>query len=46
MTKQDHAMTSGLPPSDLTTRKPRPVLPDGWPQPRGYANGMIAQEKS
>ena len=38
-------MTSGLPPSDLATRKPRPVLPDGWPQPRGYANGMIAQGK-
>ena len=23
--------------------KPQPVLPDGWPRPKGYANGVIAQ---
>ena len=23
----------------------RAILPEGWPQPRGYANGMIAQGK-
>ncbi len=22
---------------------PRPVLPEGWPRPKGYANGVIAQ---
>jgi enamine deaminase RidA (YjgF/YER057c/UK114 family) len=21
----------------------RAILPDGWPQPRGYANGMVAE---
>jgi enamine deaminase RidA (YjgF/YER057c/UK114 family) len=23
--------------------KPTPVLPEGWPRPKGYANGVIAQ---
>ena len=23
--------------------KPEPVLPQGWPRPRGYANGVVAQ---
>jgi enamine deaminase RidA (YjgF/YER057c/UK114 family) len=23
--------------------KPQPVLPEGWPRPRGYANGVVAQ---
>lgn len=23
--------------------KPEPVLPAGWPRPRGYANGVVAQ---
>jgi enamine deaminase RidA (YjgF/YER057c/UK114 family) len=23
--------------------KPEPVLPQGWPRPKGYANGVIAQ---
>jgi enamine deaminase RidA (YjgF/YER057c/UK114 family) len=23
--------------------KPQPVLPEGWPRPKGYANGVIAQ---
>ena len=23
--------------------KPEPVLPEGWPRPRGYANGVVAQ---
>jgi enamine deaminase RidA (YjgF/YER057c/UK114 family) len=23
--------------------KPQPVLPEGWPRPRGYANGVIGQ---
>jgi enamine deaminase RidA (YjgF/YER057c/UK114 family) len=22
---------------------PQPVLPEGWPRPKGYANGVIAQ---
>ncbi|WP_425352985.1 RidA family protein [Alsobacter soli] len=22
---------------------PRPLLPEGWPRPRGYANGMLAR---
>jgi len=22
---------------------PRAILPEGWPQPRGYANGMVAE---
>ena len=21
----------------------RAILPEGWPQPRGYANGMVAE---
>ena len=23
--------------------KPQPVLPEGWPRPKGYANGVVAQ---
>jgi enamine deaminase RidA (YjgF/YER057c/UK114 family) len=23
--------------------KPQPVLPEGWPRPKGYANGVLAQ---
>lgn len=23
--------------------KPEPVLPEGWPRPKGYANGVVAQ---
>lgn len=23
--------------------KPQPVLPQGWPRPKGYANGVVAQ---
>jgi enamine deaminase RidA (YjgF/YER057c/UK114 family) len=23
--------------------KPRAVLPEGWPRPKGYANGVVAQ---
>ena len=23
--------------------KPEPVLPQGWPRPKGYANGVVAQ---
>lgn len=38
-------MTSGSPPSDFASRHIRAVLPDGWPQPRGYANGMLAEGK-
>ena len=26
-----------------THQKPQPVLPAGWPRPKGYANGIIAQ---
>ncbi|MDB5900754.1 MAG: hypothetical protein JWP41_4356 [Ramlibacter sp.] len=26
-----------------TEPKPQPVLPEGWPRPRGYANGVVAQ---
>ena len=22
---------------------PQPVLPEGWPRPKGYANGVLAQ---
>lgn len=37
-------MSSGAPPQAPTTSPgARPVLPEGWPQPRGYANGMIAE---
>jgi len=35
-------MTSGPPPADIAFERARPVLPEGWPQPRGYANGMVA----
>ena len=38
-------MTSGMPPSDPASRRARAVLPEGWPQPRGYANGMVAEGK-
>jgi len=38
-------MTSGMPPSDPVSRRARAVLPEGWPQPRGYANGMVAEGK-
>ena len=38
-------MTSGMQPSDSASRRPRAVLPEGWPQPRGYANGMVAEGK-
>jgi enamine deaminase RidA (YjgF/YER057c/UK114 family) len=24
-------------------RKPQPVLPQGWPRPKGYANGVVAE---
>jgi enamine deaminase RidA (YjgF/YER057c/UK114 family) len=24
-------------------QKPQPVLPEGWPRPKGYANGVVAQ---
>ena len=23
--------------------RPQPVLPEGWPRPKGYANGVVAQ---
>jgi enamine deaminase RidA (YjgF/YER057c/UK114 family) len=26
-----------------TNHKPQAVLPEGWPRPKGYANGVIAQ---
>jgi enamine deaminase RidA (YjgF/YER057c/UK114 family) len=38
-------MTSGTSPSDSASRRARAVLPEGWPQPRGYANGMVAEGK-
>jgi enamine deaminase RidA (YjgF/YER057c/UK114 family) len=25
------------------TMKPQAVLPEGWPRPKGYANGVVAQ---
>jgi enamine deaminase RidA (YjgF/YER057c/UK114 family) len=28
------------------TMKPQAVLPEGWPRPRGYANGVVAQGRS
>ena len=27
----------------MLSAMPRTILPDGWPRPRGYANGMAAQ---
>lgn len=36
-------MTSGTSPSNSASRRARAVLPEGWPQPRGYANGMVAE---
>ena len=27
----------------MTTRTNSPLLPEGWPRPRGYANGVVAQ---
>lgn len=38
-------MTSGTLPSDSSSRRARAILPEGWPQPRGYANGMVAEGK-
>lgn len=38
-------MSSGSLPLDLAAGRPRAVLPEGWPQPRGYANGMVAEGK-
>lgn len=38
-------MSSGSPPPDLAARRPQAILPEGWPQPRGYANGMVAEGK-
>lgn len=38
-------MSSGSPPLDLAARRSRAILPEGWPQPRGYANGMVAEGK-
>ena len=26
-----------------TPHAPQPVLPEGWPRPKGYANGVLAQ---
>jgi enamine deaminase RidA (YjgF/YER057c/UK114 family) len=27
----------------MNESKPQPVLPEGWPRPKGYANGVLAQ---
>jgi enamine deaminase RidA (YjgF/YER057c/UK114 family) len=29
--------------TDNETRLPRPVLPDGWPRPSGYAHAMLGE---
>lgn len=36
-------MSSGTPLHAAETRRPRAILPEGWPQPRGYANGMVGE---
>lgn len=36
-------MTSGTTPRPADSTHARAILPEGWPQPRGYANGMVAE---
>ena len=36
-------MTSGTTPRPADSPHARAILPEGWPQPRGYANGMVAE---
>jgi enamine deaminase RidA (YjgF/YER057c/UK114 family) len=31
------------PPTDQDDDRPRTLLPEGWPTPKGYANGMLAE---
>jgi enamine deaminase RidA (YjgF/YER057c/UK114 family) len=36
-------MSQSRPAETVSLRRPRVLLPEGWPRPKGYANGMSAQ---